>query len=230
MPGSGREIVAGLLFGGLCAQASAQAIFTCVDAKGRRLTADRPIAECADREQRELTPSGTVKRRIGPVLTAEERAAEEEKNRKALEERSRLAEEKKRERALLIRYPDKAAHEKERAAALIVADDAIVLAKKNMDQLVAHGKKMNTELEFYKGDTARTPALLKRQIEENHQHIEAQKRFIANQDNEKQRINARFDEELAKLKELWAKRAAPATAVGATPAVAVGAASAPAKR
>src|SRR5260370_15908255 len=109
------------MLGALCAQASAQAIFTCVDAKGRRLTADRPIAECADREQRELTPSGTVRRKIGPVLTAEEKAVEEEKNRRALEERSRLAEEKRRERALLTRYPDKANHDKERGAALIAA-------------------------------------------------------------------------------------------------------------
>ena len=222
MPGSGRDIVAGLLFGGLCAQASAQAIFTCVDAKGRRLTADRPIAECSDREQRELTSSGTVKRKIGPVLTAEERVAEEEKNRKAIEERNRQLEEKKRERALLTRYPDKAAHEKERAQALATADDAIVLAKKNLDQLDKQHKKLATELEFYKNDAAKVPGLLKRQVEENNEHIEAQKRFIANQDNEKKRINARFDEELVKLKQLWAQRAAPATAVGA--------ASAPAKR
>jgi hypothetical protein len=222
VPGSGRDIVAGLLFGGLCVQASAQAIFTCVDAKGRRLTADRPIAECSDREQRELTSSGTVKRKIGPVLTAEERVAEEEKNRKAIEERNRQLEEKKRERALLTRYPDKAAHEKERTQALTTADDAIVLAKKNLDQLDKQHKKLVTELEFYKNDATRVPGLLKRQVEENNEHIEAQKRFIANQDNEKKRINARFDEELVKLKQLWAQRAAPATAVGA--------ASAPAKR
>ena len=222
MPASGRNIVAGLLFGGLCMQASAQAIFTCIDAKGRRLTADRPIPECSDREQKELTSTGTLKRKIGPVLTTEERVIEEEKNRKAIEERNRLAEEKKRERALLVRYPDKNAHEKERAAALAAADDAIVLAKKNLDQLAKQHKKLETELEFYRNDTSKVPGLLKRQIEENDQHIEAQQRFIANQDNEKKRINARFDDELVKLKQLWAQRAAPATAVGA--------ASAPAKR
>jgi hypothetical protein len=211
----GRDIVAGLLFGGLFAQASAQAIFTCVDAKGRRLTADRPIAECLDREQKELTPSGTLKRKIGPVLTVEERAVEDEKNRKALEERNRQAEDKKRERALLTRYPDKGAHEKERAAALTAADDAVVLAHKNLEVLAMQRKKFETELEFYKGDATKVPAQLKRQIEENEQHVEMQKRFIANQETEKRRINTRFDEELVKLRALWALRAAPATAVGA---------------
>ena len=212
MLGSGRGIVAGLLFGGLCMQASAQAIFTCVDAKGRRLTADRPIVECSDREQKELSPTGTVKRKIGPVLTAEERAVEEEKNRQAIEERNRIAEEKKRERALLIRYPDKAAHEKERAAALGAADDAIALAKKNLGDLLKQRQKLEAELEFYKKDPAKAPGMLKRQVEENNGHIEAQKRFVDNQDIEKKRINARFDEEQARLQQLWAQRAAPAAA------------------
>lgn len=213
MPGSlGRSIAAGLVWGGLLAQASAQAIFTCVDAKGRRLTADRPIPECLDREQRELTPGGTVKRRIGPVLTAQERAAEEDKARNAAEERSRLAEEKKRERALLTRYPDRSAHDKERATALVLADNAIAAARKYNSDLAAQRKKLNVELEFYKGDPSRVPAQLKRQVEENQHHMEAQERFIANQDNEKKRINARFDEELAKLKELWAQRGSPAAA------------------
>lgn len=222
MPGSGRDIVAGLLFGAMCMQACAQGIFTCVDAKGRRLTADRPIPECADREQRELSATGTVKRKIGPVLTADERAAEEEKNRKAIEERSRLAEEKKRERALLIRYPDQRAHDKERVTALAVADDGIALAKKNLDELGKQHRKLETELEFYQNNPSKVPGMLRRQVEENNEHIEAQKRFIANQDKEKMRINARFDDELAKLRQLWAQRGTPATAVGA--------ASAPAKR
>ena len=208
-----RNIAAGCLWGGVLAQASAQAIYTCVDAKGRRLTADRPIAECLDREQRELTPGGTVRRRIGPVPTAAERAADEEKVRKATEERNRLAEERKRERALLARYPNKAAHDKERATALVVADNAIAAARKNTGDLAAQRKKLDVELEFFKGDMAKVPPRLKRQLEENQHDAEAQERLIANQDNEKKRIIARFDEELARLRPLWAQRAPTATAV-----------------
>jgi hypothetical protein len=206
------HIVAGMLLGGLCAQAASQSIYTCVDAKGRRLTADRPIADCLDREQKELAPSGTVRRKIGPVLTGEERAAQEEKTRRAEDERNRQAEEKRRDRALLVRYPDRAAHDKERASALAVADGAIAAARKNTNDLKAQRKKLDTELEFYKGDVARLPPQLKRQVEENQHHLEAQERFIANQENEKKRINSRFDEELAKLRPLWAPRASPATA------------------
>ncbi|HXD42975.1 MAG TPA: DUF4124 domain-containing protein [Ramlibacter sp.] len=206
---------------GLFGQARADDIYSCVDAHGRHLTADRPIAECIDREQKQLNPSGTVKRKIGPSLTAEERAAEEEKVRQAIEERNRLAEEKKRERALLVRYPDRGAHDKERTAAILLIDEAIVAASKSIDELLAARKRLDTELEFYGKDASKVPAKLKRQIEENEQHIAAQRRFIANQDNEKKRINTQFDEELVKLKQLWARRAAPVTPTAATPASAV---------
>jgi hypothetical protein len=116
-----------------------------------------------------------------------------------------------------VRYPDKATHDKERATALVAADDAIHAAKKNTSELAAQRSKLDTELEFYQGDISKVPGPLKRRIEENQQHAQAQERFIASQDNEKKRINARFDEELTRLRQLWAQRPVPAT-VGAAPA------------
>ena len=212
MRGLTRAIAAGLMLGALLSQARAQAIFTCIDAKGRRLTADRPIPECTDREQKELNASGTLKRKIGPTLTAEERAAEEEKARRAAEERNRQLEEKKRERALLTRYPNKATHDAERMKALASVDEAIVAARKSIGELVAQRRRQDVELEFYQRDPAKIPAVLRRQIEETEQHIAAQQRFIDNQDSEKKRVNARFDEELVKLRQLWAQRTLPGAA------------------
>ena len=90
-------------------QSNTGSIYTCVDRQGRRLTADRPIAECLDREQQELGPTGTVRRQIGPSLTEQERAALEVQRRKEAEERTRQQEERRRERVLTARYPDKAA-------------------------------------------------------------------------------------------------------------------------
>jgi hypothetical protein len=207
-----RAIAAGVLLGALLAQARAQAIFTCIDAKGRRLTADRPIPECADREQKELNASGTLKRKIGPTLTAEERAAEEEKAKLVAEERNRQLEEKRRDRALLTRYPNKATHDAERLKALASVDEAIVAAKKSIGELLAQRKRQDVELEFYRNNPAKVPAVLKRQIEETEQHVAAQQRFIDNQDNEKKRVNARFDEELVTLRQLWAQRTLPGVA------------------
>lgn len=183
---------------------AAQGIYTCIDGKGRKLTSDRPIVDCVDREQLELNPSGTVRRKIGPSLTAKEVAALEARERQIAEEKARLAEEKRRDRALLIRYPSRSVHDKERIEALAQVDEVIKAAKKRLGELQQQRKVIDTELEFYKKDPARAPHSLKRQIDENTQSTNVQVRFMGEQEEEKKRINARFDEELVKLKQLWA--------------------------
>ena len=195
--------LAGLAFllGGASA---AQEIYSCVDAKGRTLTADRPIAECADRTQRALSSSGMVKRQIGPSLTAHEQAAQDEKDRRAAELRAREAEDRRRDKALLLRYPTPEAHDRERAAALLQIDEVIKASSKRRGELADQRKSLAGELEFYVKDPSRAPASLKRRLEENEGSVAVQQRFMADQEQEKKRVNQRFDEELAKLRQLWA--------------------------
>ena len=178
-------------------------IYTCVDRNGRRLTADRPIAECLDREQRELGPSGIVRRQIGPSLTEQERAAQEAQRRKEAEARARELEERRRERALTARYPDKAAHDVERAAAIQLVDDVTATAEKRLVELAQQRKAFDVEMEFYKKDPNKAPMTLRRKIAENEESIAEQQRFIAGQDQEKRRVHQRFDVELAQLRKLW---------------------------
>ncbi len=203
-------IVGGVLLASLGADGAwAQApgasggIYTCVDRNGRRLTADRPIAECLDREQRELGPSGTVRRQIGPSLSEQERAAQEVQRRKEAEARARALEERRRERALTARYPDKPTHDVERAAAIQLVDDVTAIAEKRLAELAQQRKAFDVEMEFYKKDPAKAPLSLRRKIAENEESIAEQQRFIAGQDQEKRRVHQRFDVELAQLRKLW---------------------------
>ena len=216
-------IVGGVLLATLGADwARAQApgtsggIYTCVDRNGRRLTADRPIAECLDREQRELGPSGIVRRQIGPSLTEQERAAQEAQRRKEAEARARELEERRRERVLTARYPDKATHDVERAAAIQLVDDVTATAEKRLVELAQQRKAFDVEMEFYKKDPSKAPMSLRRKIAENEESIAEQQRFIAGQDQEKRRVHQRFDVELAQLRRLWDAQRMPVS--GATPA------------
>lgn len=206
-------------------QGASGGIYTCVDRNGRRLTADRPIPECLDREQRELSPSGTVRRQIGPSLTEQERAAQEAQRRKEAEARSREVEERRRERVLTTRYPDKATHDVERAAAIQMVDDVTATAEKRIVELKQQQKALEVEMEFYKRDLSKAPLVLRRKIAENEDSIAEQQRFIAGQDQEKRRVHQRFDAELAQLRKLWdAQRLpAPATVVPASEAAPLGA-------
>ena len=191
-----------------------QRIYTCIDSKGRRLTSDRPIPECTDREQKELNSSGTVRRTVGPTMTATERAVFEEQERKANEERMRASEEKRRERAMLSRYPTQAAHDAERVKALNAVQEVILAAHKRTAELQTQRKRIDEEVEFYRKDPSKMPSKLKRQIEENDEHMAGQQRFLDNQEEEKQRVNARFNEELVRLKLLWSQMRAAQAAAG----------------
>ena len=191
-------------------------IYSCTDAAGRKLTSDRPIAECLDREQKVLSSSGTVKAKVGPSLTAQERAVLEAREKAEQDERARLVEEKRRERALLVRYPNQTVHDKERNEALSQIRAVRQAASTRIDELLRQRAEVNEEMLFYKKDPSKAPASLRRQGDEITQSIAIQERFIAEQDAEAKRVTARFDEQLARLKQLWAQQAPPPPPAPAT--------------
>lgn len=184
-------------------QTPSAGIYTCIDAKGRKLTSDRPIPECNDREQQLLNPSGTVRSKVGPTLTAQERAAVEAKEKLAAGESARRDEEKRRDKALLLRYPSKALHDAERTEAIAQITVVKKAALNRIEELTRQRASVGAEMEFYKKDTSKAPPSLRRQVDDVTQSLAVQGRFVADQDGEINRVNARFDEELARLKQLW---------------------------
>ncbi|MDO5693497.1 MAG: DUF4124 domain-containing protein [Pseudomonadota bacterium] len=183
-------------------------IYTCVDAHGRRLTSDRPILACIDREQRELSSSGTTRRVIQPSMTAVEREARAAQEREAEAERQRQQNIARLDQALITRYPDKAAHDAARVETLSQTQSVIHAAELRIAELAAERKALDDEMEFYKKDPTKAPGKVRRGIEDNKQAMEVQRRAIAAQQEERARINARFDEEVARLQPLWQARAA----------------------
>lgn len=214
-----------LLALGLAALGPAQAqevkpgIYSCVDSKGRKLTSDRPIPECSDREQKLLNPSGTVRAKVGPTLTAPERAEVEAREKLELEERARRDEDKRRDRALLQRYSSRAVHDVERTEALKQIGVVKAAAAHRVEELLRQRVALDAEMEFYKKDPAKAPLPLRRQLDELGKNLAVQKRFIADQEGEIDRVNVRFDEELGRLTQLWGlKMPAPAAASAASSA------------
>lgn len=187
------------------AQANSGGIYACTDANGRRITADRPIASCVDREQRVLGNTGVEVRRVGPTLTDQERSAQEAKRRQDQAEQQRLREERSRERAILARFPSQGVHDAARAEAIAQVNDVIGVAQQRQVDLRERRRKLNTELEFYQNDPKKAPANLRRQLDDNTESQAEQQRFIKQQEEEKQRINQRFDAELQQLRKLWAE-------------------------
>jgi hypothetical protein len=193
-------LLAALAASGLAGQAWAQrpvpasspgGIYTCVDDNGRRLTSDRPIAACTHKEQRVLPPT----------LTADERAAQEARERAAIEARAAQADAVRRDRNLMNRFPDREAHDKARNAALDTVQLAIRASELRLEALGLDRKPLLDEAEFYKGKPL--PVALKAQIEANDVAVQAQRAAMRTQQTEVERINKLYDAELAHLQKLW---------------------------
>lgn len=187
--------------------AAEQGIYTCVDDAGRTITSDRPIAECNDRVQRQLGRSGATLRIIQPERTAAEREAEERRQRaeaqKQRQERARLRELAQRDRALLIRYPDRATHERARQSALEQTSAAISAATSHIAVLAKERRGLDSELEFYESDPAQAPAELRRSIARNSEATDIALKLIASQEAERERIKTHYDAEAEHLETLW---------------------------
>lgn len=177
-------------------------IFSCVDPNGKRITSDRLIAECTHREQRVLNADGSVNRIIPPTLTASERADKEASDRKLAAERAASEELVRRDRGLVNRFPDEAAHQRARSAALADVEKAAKASEKRLADLMAERKPLLDEAEFYAGKEL--PLKLEQQFDGNEASAEAQRSLMANQKTESARVNAIYDAELARLKQLWA--------------------------
>lgn len=187
--------------------APARGIYTCIDAQGRLLSSDRPIPECRDREQRELGPTGTVRRVIPPPPTPEERERAAARQQAEAEAAARAAEARRKEALLLTRYPDEAAHQRARALALQQVQAVIDSGRLYADHLERERQRLEEEMAFYQRNPASAPAALKQRVAQNAQQRQQQALFLADQEREKARIEAQYDAELQLLRRLWASAA-----------------------
>ena len=183
---------------------SATGVYSCVDASGRRLTADRPIAGCADREQRLTMPGGAV-RTVGPTFSETERADQAVQARREADERYRANDSKRRERALATRYGSKAAHDVERAEAIETLKTQIKIVQDRKTSLLEDRKKIDEEMEFYKKDPSKAPQSMQARLQRNRDELKEVDEQVVSLHEDIKRTNQRFDDEAQTLKQYWPK-------------------------
>jgi len=189
---------------GRAGDAPARPIIQC-ELNGKKVTSDRPIPECVNKEQRELNPDGSLKRLIPPTPTADEVAAKEEKDREAKLEYAARSDAVRRDRNLMQRFPDEAAHRKAREKALDELRIAGKIYADRIAELLIDKKKLEDDRYFYKNERVNkpVPTQLQQKLDANEALLEAQKSLAQNQVAETTRINALYDVELARLRKLW---------------------------
>lgn len=177
-------------------------IYTCVDSQGRRLSADRPIPECASSDQRLLNRDGSVRAVVPPATSPEEATRLEISRRAAEQARAAREAEARRDRLLLARYPDQAPHDAARARAQEPVSRQAEAARRRLAELEEEGQALRQERDAVAGKAL--PPALHHRLAANEGAIEAQLTILRAQEAERDRLNRQFDLELARLRALWA--------------------------
>ncbi len=195
---------------GLCAAwpalVSAQShIYTC-RVNGHMITSDQPIPECSNLPMEERSKSGLVVREISAPLTPAQQAEKEQQDRKAKEAEEEAKDQKRRDMLLMSIYSDDASIESARGRALADYQDSLRAARDRLTSLVSDRAALKKETDPY-GNKPLPPAL-QRRVDALDAEISGASRTIDDRKADIARVNARFDADLARFKELEAKAAA----------------------
>jgi hypothetical protein len=182
-------------------------LYVCTDARGRTITGDKPPAECADRAVRELRLDGSVRRVIEPPLTPEQKAAREAEAKRQRDEAEKQRAQMRRDLALLETYASEAEIEETRNRALGSRQQLIDRAQQRLLEHQKDRKKLEAEAEFYA--KREMPDKLKRSFDGNASLMRSEQRIIDEVRADMDRVNARFDAELKRWRDLVTSGAQP---------------------
>ena len=155
-----------------------------------------------DREQRQLSSSGVTRRVLRPEPTVSQLKEQKAKAEQAKQRLQEQENQRQRDIALAIRYPNLEAHAKARRDALEPSQLRMGLIEKRLQALQQERDELQKRLDSF-ADPKKIPAYIKRNAETNQKNLEAQERAMANEQEERRLLNARFDDELARLKNIW---------------------------
>ncbi len=178
-------------------------IYCCNDSHGKQVCSDVLPQQCYGKAYREITPQGTIVRRVEAPLTPQERALKEAADKKAREEGYRRLEQDRKDRALLATYASEKDIDEARDRTIKDVMKSIRFSQDKLDELTGQQKKLVDEAEFFKKD--RIPAELKFRIKANQAAIKEQQADIDLLNKEIGTTRQRYDGEKQRYRELTGK-------------------------
>jgi hypothetical protein len=188
-----RNLVWLLLFGWSVSHAQ---IYSCRDASGRHIVADRPVPECMNRAIREMLNNGVIKREIRPPLTAEDRRKAQEEEVRLAREQAAQRQEHQRDQALLLRFSSERDIEAARSRELAMMRERIAAGQKTASTAAPDSGNAEATLK-HSADTGGQSA-----FESNAPHSRHDANIVA--------VNKKYDEISARFRVLMARSIATA--------------------
>ncbi len=215
------RILAAAALGAACATASAQptqATYRCTGKDGVKYYGSTIPSQCLGQPIEMLSPHGTVLRRIESSATTEaERAARAAEADKKREQDEAKREEERRNRALLATYMSEKDIEDARSRALAENAQMIKQIQGNIADIQKRQAGYDKEMQFYaesgkapgknaKGKSEakapKPPAKLTDDIHEAQIEMQTQQNLLATKQKEVTAINAKYDEDKKRFREL----------------------------
>lgn len=186
--------------------------YRCVTKAGRKYYGSTIPPQCTGELVEALSAQGTLLFRIEPPLTPEQRAAKEAEERKAAEAEAARAEARKqaevqarRDRALLQTYSDESDIERVRERDLASNQEAAAQVQARIAQLRQRQALLARQSGKYK-DESEMPEKLKQDVKAVAYDLSLQEQLLESRKREAAEINARYDEEKRKYRQLTGRR------------------------
>ena len=185
----------------LATPATAQQLYKYTDpATGRTIYTDKVPAEQAGKANEQLSRQGMVVKRNEAALTAEQIAAREAERKRKFDEDIAAKEEKRKNQALLNTYPREKDIDEARERAIKANEDAVKDAERKLADVQKRKQALAAETEFYAKRPM--PAQLKRDVQQNEVELKATTELVEKKKQEIDAINARYDEDQRRYREL----------------------------
>ena len=186
--------------------------YRCVTKGGRKYYGSTVPPQCTGELVEALTAQGTVLFRIDPPLTPEQRAAKAAEEKQAAQtqaakrEAARAAEvQARRDRALLQTYSDEQDIERVRQRALASNREAAAQVQARMAQLRARQEQLAKEGARHK-DGSQASDKFQQDVKAVAYDLSLQQQLLESRKREAAEINARYDEERRKYRELTGRK------------------------
>ena len=195
-----------------------QYTYRCTTADGKKYYGATIPQQCLGQPIEQLSPQGTVLRRIDPQGDERARLAKEAQAAKRREEEAALKEESRRNRALLATYSSEKDIDDARARALAENQKAIKEVEARIAEIRKRKEKYDKEMEFFAEGPAKSdpkkkgsgpapkaskpPPKLLEDINTAEVDLKAQQNLMSVKQKEVESINAKYDEDKKRYLEL----------------------------
>ncbi len=190
------------------AQPKSTATYRCTAKDGKKYYGSTIPTQCLGQPIEQINAQGFVIKRIDPVGEEKERAAKEAEAAKKKEFEASNKEADRRNRALLATYTSEKDIESARTRALADNQKAVSVVEQKIAELKQKRARYEKELALYqeKKDKGGAPAVLKENINNADMDLQAQEDLVAQKKKEAEVINAKYDDDKKRFRELMGRR------------------------